>query len=200
MAVTSDFKRSDTLPRPQYFITRIIGGGSLPDYEFITLPTDRSLQKYTDEDVEEWAKVTGDIHFSDKFDDLHFFPIFQNMLYRAHGDLRALRSSPDLWVWLDEFAHDIYESQPLPIMQSPLTGKTLQEIVKAAGGGVAFYSIFPHPGPGEIAIFFLLLGGTRIILGASDGIAFALKHGLSHLLLKWMGVPQPKIPPIKEKD
>ena len=95
---------------------------------------------------------------------------------------------------------DIYEAQPLPIMQSPLIGKTLAELAKAAGGGVAFYSMFPHPGPGEIAIFFLLLGGTRIILGASDGIAFALKHGLSHLLLKWMGVPQPKIPPIKEKD
>ena len=87
---------------------------------------------------------------------------------------------------------DIYEAQPLPIMQSPLIGKTLAELAKAAGGGVAFYSMFPHPGVGEVAIFFLLIGGTRIIFGTSDGIANGLKHGLSYRIQKWMGVPKPE--------
>ena len=48
---------------------------------------------------------------------------------------------------------------------------------------------FPHPDVGHITLYFVLIGGTRIVLGAADGVSIALRQGLSHILLKWMGVP-----------
>lgn len=58
---------------------------------------------------------------------------------------------------------------------------------------------FPHPDVGHITLYFLLIGGTRIVLGAADGISIALKQGLSYILLKWMGVPVTTATPRKRK-
>src|ERR1700761_6072492 len=62
-------------------------------------------------------------------------------------------------------------------------------MVAAAGGGGAFMAAFPNTDFQHVIIYFLLIGGTRIVLGASDGVSIALKRGLSHILLKWMDVP-----------
>jgi hypothetical protein len=91
-----------------------------------------------------------------------------------------------------EYAEQIFSAQPVPVMDSPLSGSTLAQMVAAAGGGAAFMTAFPHPDVGHITLYFLLIGGTRIVLGAADGISIGLRQGLSHILLKWMGVPASK--------
>src|SRR5262249_6499960 len=101
---------------------------------------------------------------------------------------------------VDALVIDIYYSQPLPTMQSPLIGKTFEELAKGAGQYAIFYQVFPHPDIGDLVVFFLLLGGVRIVLGTSDGIATALSQGLHHKLLKWMGVRAKTMPPRKKKD
>jgi hypothetical protein len=50
-------------------------------------------------------------------------------------------------------------------------------------------AVFPNVDATHIMLYFLLIGGTRIVLGAADGVSIALRQGLSYILLKWMGVP-----------
>ena len=85
MAITSELKRPDTLPRAQFFITRILGGENLPDYDFITLPTDRSLQRYTLDDVQEWMKSAGAGYptYSERFDGDYLLTMLRRMLLQA---------------------------------------------------------------------------------------------------------------------
>jgi hypothetical protein len=218
MAVSSEFKRSDTLPRPQYFTTRIIGGEDLPDYDFITLPADASFQSYKEEDMRRWTEISDSdtpALYSIFSNPDHFFELFVQMIVKSARplsedsttlpsssriDLASYGVSLSFYQSLSELAHDIYLSQPLPIMQSPLAGKTIAELAKGAGQGAIFYQIFPHPGLGDLVVFFVLLGGIRIVFGASEGIATALSHGLNYRLLKWMGVPVKTTSPRKKRD
>ena len=66
-------------------------------------------------------------------------------------------------------------------MNSPVSGSTLLQMVTATGGGAAFMAAFPSADATHIAIYFLMIGGTRIVLGAADGISIGLKQGLSHI-------------------
>jgi phospholipase C len=84
---------------------------------------------------------------------------------------------------------DALGRQAFPVMHSPIAGTTLAQLFAHSGSGAAFLAAFPHPDAGQIATYFLVIGGTKIVIGAADGIALALKHGLSYLLLKWMGAP-----------
>lgn len=79
--------------------------------------------------------------------------------------------------------------EPIPVMHSPIEGTTLAKLFATTGSGAAFLAYFPHPDFGQIATFFLVVGGTKIVLGAADGIGYALRHGLAYVILKWMGAP-----------
>jgi hypothetical protein len=74
-------------------------------------------------------------------------------------------------------------------MNSPIAGMTLAQLFATTGSGAAFLAMFPHADGHQIATYFLVVGGTKIVFAAADGIGHALKHGLSYVLLNWMGAP-----------
>jgi hypothetical protein len=39
---------------------------------------------------------------------------------------------------------------------------------------------------GSVATYFLLLGGTRIVLGAANGVAKGLEIGLQEVIVHWL--------------
>lgn len=84
---------------------------------------------------------------------------------------------------------DEIANMSFPVMNSPISGTTLMQLFAATGSGAAFLANFPHPDGGQIATYFLVVGGTKVVFAAADGIGYALKHGLAYLLLKWMGAP-----------
>jgi hypothetical protein len=98
----------------------------------------------------------------------------------------------------EAYARKIYSEYPVPVMNSPISGASIMQMVTAAGSGAAFMAAFPHPDLGQVTIYFLLIGSTKIVLGAADGISMGLKQGLSHLILKWMGVPASAANPKKQ--
>jgi len=100
----------------------------------------------------------------------------------------------------ETYADEIFSSYPVPVMNSPVSGSSLLQMVTAAGAGAAFMAAFSHPDLGRITVYFLIIGATRIVLGAADGIAIGLKQGLSHLILRWMGVPPQVANPTKRKS
>jgi hypothetical protein len=79
--------------------------------------------------------------------------------------------------------------EPIPVMHSPIEGTTLAHLFATTGSGAAFLAYFPHPDLGQIATYFLVVAGTKIVFGAAEGIGYALKHGLAYMILKWMGAP-----------
>src|SRR5262249_37603381 len=90
---------------------------------------------------------------------------------------------------LARYVSVIVADKPVPIANSPLTGSTISQLV-AAGGGAGFLAAFAHPDFHHLVLYFAVLGGTRIVIGAADGISIALKQGLSQKLLDWMGVKE----------
>jgi hypothetical protein len=84
--------------------------------------------------------------------------------------------------------HILYDVE-LPIQNSPITGTHLANLF-SIGGTSAYLAATTHIGFREIAIYFLMVGGTRIVLGASSGISEALQHGLKQVLLSWMNVSE----------
>ena len=189
-------------PWPQYFITRIVGNEDLPDVEILTLPQYESADpiKTLDElaaylhshQVEEFVPIGGS---GIDHDSRACLAALHQVILDAH-----VREEMPPWdpKQIVSYAETIYASYPLPIMNSPLTGSSLLQLVTAAGGGAAFMAAFPHD-LGHITLYFLVVGGTRIVLGAADGISIGLKQGLSHVILKWMGVPRTAATPTKKK-
>jgi hypothetical protein len=55
-------------------------------------------------------------------------------------------------------------------MRQPLSGSTLLQMVTAAGGSAAFMAAIPNADAHHITLYFLLIGGTRIVLGAADAL------------------------------
>ncbi len=98
----------------------------------------------------------------------------------------------------EEYAQRVYSEYSVPVMNSPISGTSLKQLVATAGSGAAFMAAFPHPDLGHVTIYFLLVAGTKIVLGAADGISIGLRQGLSHLIMKWMGVPKLTANPKKQ--
>jgi len=189
-------------PWPQVFVTRVIGDEDLPDVEILTLPGYKSVDaiKTIEElaallhsrQVEEFELIGGS---SIDHDSRACLAALHQVILDAH-----VREDMPPWdpKQIGKYAETIYASYPLPIMNSPLTGSSLSQLVTAAGGGAAFMAALPHD-LGHITLYFLVVGGTRIVLGAADGISIGLKQGLSHVILKWMGVPRSSATPKKRK-
>ena len=189
-------------PWPQFFVTRVVGNEDLPDVEILTLP-----RYETPDDIKTIDELAAFLH-SHQVED--FVPIGGSGIdYDSRACLAALHQvildahvREEMPPWdpkqIELYAETIYASYPLPIMNSPLTGSSLLQLVTAAGGGAAFMAAFPHD-LGHITLYFLVVGGTRIVLGAADGISIGLKQGLSHVILKWMGVPRTTATPKKRK-
>jgi hypothetical protein len=174
--------------RPQFFVTRIIGADDEPDVEILTLPAYPSADAINDiEQVEQELFFGGEFRITagssvDRSSDACLEALHQVIV---DGGIR------EGLVWKPEhykaYAQEIFNAIPLPVMNSPLSGSTLLQMVTAAGGGAAFMAAFPNADAAHITLYVLLVGGTRIVLGAADGVSIALKEGLSHILLKWMG-------------
>lgn len=184
---------SDTQRWPQFFITRVIGSDDLPDVEILTLPSYQSSSVIPDlehlenlllsHEVEEFQTIGGSS--IDRGPRASFATLHQVVL-----DAYVREDMPP-WdpAHVQAYAEKIYSAYPVPVMNSPVSGSSLLQMVTATGSGAAFMAAFPHADLGHITIYFLMIGGTRIVLGAADGISLGLKQGLSYLLLKWMGVP-----------
>lgn len=191
-------------PWPQIFITRIIGTEELPDVEILTLPEYISPNAIPNlnhlhrllqfQSIEEFPTIYTSVVDSGGID------ACRDALRRIINDGTAREELPLNTKMTDEYAEVIFSSYPVPVMNSPITGASLMQMVKAAGTGAAFFVMFPHPDLGQISLYFLTIGVTRIVLGAADGISIGLKQGLAHVILKWMGVPETTANPKKRKN
>lgn len=181
----------DATPWPQFFLTRVIGSEDLPDVEILTLSAFPSADAPLN--LDELRRL---IMAREDFETVVWSGIDYGgseaclaALHQVIIDAEIREELP----WQPErtraYAEQVFSAQPVPVMNSQLSGSTLGQMLTAAGGGAAFMAAFPHPDVGHITLYFVLIGGTRIVLGAADGISIALRQGLSHILLKWMGVP-----------
>jgi hypothetical protein len=110
-------------------------------------------------------------------------------------DAQQWESLPKAPQTVGPYIDSIISSSPLPTMHSPVSDETLLHMIAAAGSSAALMaSIHPVSLATAIPLYFLVIGGTRIVVGAADGIAIALREGISTILLKWMGVPRPRTP------
>jgi hypothetical protein len=196
-------EESGAQPWPQFFITRIVGSEDLPDVEILTLPGYQSSSAIPDlehleslllsHEVEEFQTIGGSSIYHDP----------RACLTALHQVVLDACVRENMLPWepaqVQAYAETIYSEYPIPVMNSPVSGSSLMQMVTAAGSGAAFMAAFPHTDLGHITLYFLMVGGTRIVLGAADGIALGLKQGLAYILLKWMGVPKTVASPGKRK-
>ena len=167
-------------PKPQFFVTRIIGSEDQPDVEILTLPAypyPAAISNFEqlEREVllgEEFPTIAGSS--IDSGPDACLTAL--NQLIINAGVREGLFWKPESY---EAYARDIFSSQAVPVMNSPVSGSTLLQMVTAAGGGAAFMAAFPNPDASHITIYFLMIGGTRIVLGAADGVSIALKQGVS---------------------
>lgn len=185
---------------PQVFVTRVIGAEDLPDVEILTLAAYQSPAAIPDLEhlerllhsgaVEEFQMIGGSsIDYSAE--------ACRAALHQVIIDASVREGLPWNPGRTEAYAREIFSSYPVPVMNSPLSGSSLLQMVTAAGSGAAFMAAFPHPDLGHVTLYFLMIAGTRIVLGAADGVSIGLKQGLSHLILKWMGVPKTVASPKK---
>lgn len=181
----------DTPPWPQFFLTRVVGSEDLPDVEILTLPAYLSAAAIPDlEELQRQIMTREDFEtVGGSGIDSGGTEACLSALHQVIIDAEVREELPWQPERIRQYAEQIFAAQPVPVMNSPLSGSTLQQMVEAAGGGAAFMAVFPYLDVGHITLYFVLIGGTRIVLGAADGISIALRQGLSHILLKWMGVP-----------
>jgi hypothetical protein len=87
-------------------------------------------------------------------------------------------------------AEAIFHTVSIPISQSPIRGSTLANLM-AFAGSLDFQTVhLTHVGGREVVLALITAAGCKIVFGAADGIAYALKNGLSYYLLLWAGVPE----------
>ncbi len=191
----------DTPPWPQFFLTRVVGSEDLPDVEILTLPAYLSASAIPKlEELQRQLMTSEDLNtIGGSGIDHGGVEACLSALHQVIIDAGVREELPWQPERTREYADQVFTSQPVPVMNSPLSGSTLGQLVAAAGGGAAFMAACPHPDAGHITLYFVLIGGTRIVLGAADGISIALRQGLSHILLKWMGVPTTKATSRKRK-
>lgn len=82
-------------------------------------------------------------------------------------DRRAISRVPDPFDGRYDFVFsqtvDLLD-QPIPVMNSPISGATLAQLFATTGSGAAFLAYFPHPDGAQIATFFVLSAGQRLSL------------------------------------
>ncbi|HKR43336.1 MAG TPA: hypothetical protein VJU59_27245 [Paraburkholderia sp.] len=179
---------------PRFFTTSLFVDDSLPELAIVTIPgaehpqgprddpllADAAAAKRALHLLGEWTvRSEGIDAVSEQEVNSRVRGILANdMFYIGYGAGTFIDAPDD---WLAEI--------PFAVMNSPIAGSTLAQLFAVTGSGAAFLAYFPHPGWPEITTYFLVVGGTKIVFGAADGIGYALKHGLAHVLLKWMGAP-----------
>jgi hypothetical protein len=186
---------------PQYLITRIVGTEDLPDVEILTLayyPSSSAISELAQlqtlllsPEFEEFKIRSSAI----SYDPGACLAALDQVILDAYVREKMPECNPSR---VSEYAEKIYSLYPVPVMNSPISGSTLLQMLTAAGSSAGFMAAFPHATLGEITIYLLTVGTTRIALGAANGIATGLQQGLSHLLLRWMGVPKTAANPKKK--
>ncbi|MGF6978248.1 hypothetical protein QFZ94_006763, partial [Paraburkholderia sp. JPY465] len=89
-----------------------------------------------------------------------------------HDSSKIVSGKPGAVHYLRHFAGDqddlnsVLANEPFPVMHSPISGTTIAQLFATAGSGAAFFALFPHPDLGQIATYFLVVGGTKIVFGA----------------------------------
>jgi hypothetical protein len=168
-------------PLPAYFVTRIPGAGGLPEMEILTLAAHPEPAGQPRQDIRRALTQAG-FAVGEPLPRGHEFDAVHDLVGRYKAQLVDGAAALD-------FAGTIYARQPLPVVNSPLTGRTLAELVTAAGGGTGFMATCPGADTKPMVIYVLLIDGTRIVLGAAGGVSMALEQGLRHVLLRAMHGP-----------
>ena len=177
----------------QFFVTHVVGSEELPNVAIITLPEYPYSESVSDmtqlmnymsgEFIPRPDTLTTDINPDH----------YRTLLADIVTDAQQREDFPPTPQTLLPYVDSIISNCPLPTMHYPISGETLLHMITAAGSSAALLASFnPIGAATAIPLYFLIIGGRRIVLGASDGIAIALRQGLSTILLKWMGVPKPK--------
>ena len=189
---------------PQFFLTKVIGSEDLPDLEILTLPSSslplavpnlRELERIIlSREVEEFNTIGGSM-VDERGADTCRAALQQVILDAAVRE--ELPWNPEK---TERYANQVFVSYPIPVMNSPISGLSLSQMVTSAGSGAAFMVAFPHHTLGNITLYFMMIGGTRIVLGAADGISAGLRQGLTQIILRWMGVPKNEANPKKTKS
>lgn len=92
---------------------------------------------------------------------------------------------------LVKFARSIYEEYQIPVVNSPLSGTTLLELANAVGPSASYVVSLAKPASAEhYVIGVAMVGGTRIFMGAVDGLSKGLKTSLEYWIKRAFRVPQ----------
>lgn len=205
---------------PQLLSTRVYGGAGLPDVEIFTVPNyvdrfKRSLKiaralEALDENPDslipapekEFAEIERD------FSELHSAMLadpglqvssLQSDPAAVFGMLLCCLSLTDSSPTDDaqnaelivEFARSLYEEYQIPVINSPLSGTTLATLASSVGPSTSYIiSLASSASPERYLIGVALLGGTTIVLGASQGIADGLKASFGYWIRRILRVPQ----------
>jgi len=183
-----------------YYTGRILGDGVLPDIDIITLP---GIERNPLESFGHLAAATRQDGKTATEQVRFFLPItrvagapfppagiaepigaLMHLMALSMGDIEAISERERL----ERHVLRIFREYRIPVVNSPMEGKTLQELIAstvAAIPATAHLAVMPHEG-GEIILCLAIWAGTRIIIGASRGIARGLDDGLHELILHWM--------------
>ena len=89
------------------------------------------------------------------------------------------------------FARAVYSDYQIPVINSPLSGTTLAELANTASASASFvFSLASSASAEKYMIGVAVLGGCRIVISASQGIADGLKQSLEYWIKRALKVPQ----------
>lgn len=133
---------ADTSQWPQVFITRVIGSDDLPDVEILTLPSYPYSTAIPDLEHLEALLLSREV---EEFQTIGGSSIDRHpraCLAALHQVVLDAYVREDMPPWdpkqVEAYAEKIYSSYPVPVMNSPVSGSSLLQMVTAAGSGAAF--------------------------------------------------------------
>jgi len=190
-------KRSAPPDHVQFFITRIVGSGNFPDVDIITLP---SYKGYAPLGYDELVRITvGDGRKQSPSSPLVLSPptspsdTVLAALAISISDAIPKRTPGDGQL-VNAYIEDVYTNYQVPVLNSPLTGWTLQKLAESAAENAAFL-VHVQNDHTSSTLYFFHIAGTYIGICAAGGIALGLQHGLREIIIALCDRVKSKINP-----
>jgi hypothetical protein len=188
----------------QFLSTKVVIPADVPDVEIITIPPPdfyttglrEALLKNPDAPADTDLSALGlrmVVVFSDPLSDAE--DVINRLTEVLSSGFRSAepsrlqvetRDTDEIRVFVDRLFH----TTSIPVSNSPIRGRTLADLL-ALGGSLDFQTAhLTHFGGKEVVLALLTAAGCKIVFGAADGIAFALRNGFSYHLLRMAKVPE----------
>ena len=163
----------------QSFITRVDGVKDLPNVEIVTLPQSQSADGQSDM-LQLMSYMSGNFKpLPDTLISAIGLDTYRDFLATLIRDADKRENYPGVSEKLYPYIDSIISNCVLPVKRNPVSGETLHSLVKAAGPSSAAFLAMMHPGANEVLLYFMLIGGTPIVVGVSNTISKALAQRLS---------------------